>query len=260
MDDAQNIYDESDPFEETASEQFDEIDDAQGDQDEENLIELAGERLTKEQVEGLVDFYRWAKANPEGLAQFDAYLQGQYELVPRGYLAARQATSQQSPRAEEDPFEGLDPKLAATLSQMQSRLDQVAQMNAQQQVVSYAKGVETAAARVKERYGLEDEDMERLTLHTARLQILPALMRQTGDAATAAEQAMELAYWQIPEFRDRELARRSQSTLEQQKRAMKASRLSGSSGSAPRNGSTPRTREERMAAMTQEIAQLMREG
>lgn len=214
----------------------------------EGYIDLLGQQLPRDEAERLLQFRQWGQANPQRLTEFDAYLRGELQLTP----------PQQAPSTpEEDPLADVDPAIRSELEQLREQQGQLTQLTQQQYLAQLEAGVTRAREAVQKERQLSDEEMERLTQETAKMAIMPSLMSQYQDAEQAAQQALNLVYWQIPEFRDREVGRAVESASNQRSRQEKQSKLAGNSGSAPRETPVPETPEARKEAMISEIADAM---
>jgi hypothetical protein len=78
------------------------------------------------------------------------------------------------------------------------------------------------------------------------------------DPLKALEDAFDLAHWQIPRLRDKELAEVQSATRTSNKRKAKLSSLGGASGSVPRQQNTvPTNKQERRQAMLAEMTQML---
>lgn len=120
-----------------------------------------------------------------------------------------------------------------------------------------------ATVSFKEQFKVSDDEVETLKNVAARLNVLPSLMSPvdpiTGqarrvDPLAAIEEALTIAYWQIPEFRTRAISSEVDSHNKDRARKSRISSLQGSSGSIPRENPTPTTQDERRTAMIAEVA------
>lgn len=225
--------------------------------EEPQYIEVAGEQLTPEAAQGLVEFYKWAQQNPDALRTFDGYLAGEYELVPRGQYQQAPPPEAEQQQIEEDRLKDVDPAIRQELEELRSAVGHTQQLTTAQMQARYQQGVEAASQAVRDKYGLSEDDLQRLMVETARQQVLPVFYQQTGDPRLAAEKALDTVFWSIDDFRDREIGKRLESDSKQRKRQSKQAALSGNSGSVPREQPVPNTEEGRREAMVQEIAQAM---
>lgn len=235
---------------------------------DDDVIEWEGRQLKRGEAKALVEFYDWARANPGAMQAFDAYLTGQYDLVPKGYVPQQQQQAtgpiQQVQTEEvEDPYEDLPPAVRDKLSKIDEYEQRFAALDQQQQVEQLAvaqTAVQKGTANFQTKFGLTDEDIAELSETTARMGILPNIARERGDMLTAVEEALEVAYWRTPKFRDLAFQRQQTEAAEDLKRQQRASALSGASGSTPRGGTSPSNPSDRRVAMVNEITQAMRGG
>ena len=224
---------------------------------EPQFVDVAGRQLRVDEAQALVEFYEWARQNPEVMANVNGYLSGQYELVPKG-----QQPQTPAPAApEDDAWDDVDPVVREKLRQLdeiQNELAGFRQAQMQSAVVQAQSQLTAGRDRFNQRYELTDEQLSSLEQETAALGILPSLItKHNGDRVAAVEEALETAYWRSEEFRAREFDRRQQAEKKTRERTSKASKLAGSSGSVPRNRAEPSTPEARKEAMIAEIAEAM---
>lgn len=223
-------------------------------------VDILGHKLRQNEAEALIEFYEWARANPQQVAEFDRYLRGDVELVPRG--GGQTPDGADNPSDDSD-LEDLPPAVRAKLGEidaMRETLGAMTQEAQQRQLVQAQAAVEKGAENFRTRLSLTAEDMTELQAETASLGILPSIaQRRQGDLTGAVEEALEIAYWRSEKFRQAAIGRMMDQQKEDRKRQRKASSLGGSSGSVPRSQDTPRDPEARKKAMADEIAEAMAE-
>jgi hypothetical protein len=222
-------------------------------------------------AQALVEFYDWVRNNPQQAVAIDSYLRGQARLVPSDYDPAGQAQVPAGPSTppaepEPDPLDDLDPAVAEVLRERLSKVDELserlqtyeqsyeqAQARQWESQVSSAiqRGQETAATK----FGLSQDEVQELMGEAAGMNIVAPLLSQRGDPNAAVDEALEIAYWRSPKFREHALTKMALQEAESAKRQRKASALSGGSGSVPRTDKTPSTSTDRRSAMVSEIAQ-----
>lgn len=234
----------------------------------EDLIDLGdGATWTRQQAKDWRDFQTFLEANPEYADRVREALTPQ---APTPTPATPPASS------TPDVPEGIDlddPAIAALWNQHVDQLAQMEQLRQtlaahdtyinQSQLQTTESLVNTARTSYQTEHNLSNEEMGRVFDLTAQLQIIPALM-QSADPATglprqvdplaAMNQAFEVARWQIPELREREIESRLEAGKADNKRKKQLSSLGGSSGSVPKSKPEPRNEAERRAAMIEMVA------
>ena len=95
-----------------------------------------------------------------------------------------------------------------------------------------------------------------MATEAARLNIVPALLQETGDPIRAVERALEIVYLQSENGREREFNKRIAATEQDAARKRKMASVGGSAGSVPRQDSdaVPGDAAGRRSAMVNEIA------
>lgn len=221
------------------------------------FVEVAGRKLRPEEAQELVEFYEWARANPQVMAGVNAYLSGQYQLVP--------VQQEETKPEEDDEWEHVDPSIKSRFEALQAEVQQMAawrqqwvQQQTYEQVVRAQTDLAAGIERFNSRYSLTEDELQTLQNEAAELSILPALIQKhNGDRVAAVDEALETAYWRSETFRQREFDKERLNEKNDAKRKSTASKLSGSSGSVPRHRETPSTPEQRKEAMIREIAEAM---
>lgn len=224
-------------------------------------VQFNGRDFDRGEVDALVEFYDWARANPHHAVAIDSYLKGQAQFVPieTGTPAPAPAAPSQ---AEVDAFDDLDPAVRAKLDEIDQIKTDLAQVRQEREVRQHAEvqaSISRGSETIKSKYGLTDEEVAELHVAAAALNVLPGLAQQRGDMTSAVEETLDIAYWSTPKFRDQAVAKYSQQQNEAQKRQAKASSLSGGSGSVPRAPKSPSTSEDRKLGMVSAIREAMSE-
>ncbi len=219
-------------------------------------FDLAGQEMALEEAEAMRDMYRFLVSNPDKLRTIDAYMRGEINF---------EQAQQQVQAPVEDPLEGLDPALRErfeSMEQMQSRLDRIDAERGESARATAASAVAKGMELFQARHGLTDEDMTELEQSAAALGILPQLAQQRGDMIAGVEATLDVAYWQNPKFRDREISRQKQADSQDRRRQQKAGALAGGSGSNPRASQQfdTSTREGREAATVAAFEAAMKSG
>ncbi len=229
-----------------------------------------GFKLTKDQARYYAELEAYLYANPAAAETIKNALQAQQQVKPEEKPKPEPA----APAIELDEF--TDPAVKTLYEKLQQQEQELAQLRESTTGISDYVSVQQqqtaeslmnrATTSFKDQHSLSDDEMSRLTEITARLNILPSLMSPVDpisgqprkvDPLAAIEEALNTAYWQIPEFRDRAISQEIEANNRDRQRKQKLSSLQGSSGSVPREQPVPTTEHERRQAMIAEVAGFM---
>jgi hypothetical protein len=240
-----------------------------------------GLRITRDQAKAYAEFEAFLADNPELAEAIGGTVTGTHRFVPVDTPAPQAsaptttpATDFSAPPSELDMEDPVQRTVWERMVATQQKLDEATaaltrheQVIQRQQSDTTASLVNRATQSYQEAHKLTDEDMDEIQRVTARLNVVPALMAPvdpiTGlprqvDPLKALEAGFDLAHWQIPRLRDRELADVQSQTRDANKRKAKLSSLGGSSGSVPRQPNTvPTNPQERRQAMIAEMATML---
>jgi len=232
-----------------------------------DFIQLGNVKIPQAEAERVAQFWDWMNQNPDEALQFVGYMTGEYELHPRGQAPVQQAAGAPAapaaaPETVEDPYEDWD-LLPDSVQERLKKVDQMESYLAKQQEydrqVAHRQNqsaVETAQAQFANAYDLNGVEVARLADEAARLNIVPALVQETGDPVRAVERALEIVYLQSDQGRDREFNRRLEQTEVEREKQRKMASVGGTAGSVPRHepDAVPSNATERRSAMVNEIA------
>lgn len=236
---------------------------------------LAGASYTEPELTRALATHQWFARLPDHVVQgIDAYLSGQYQLVPLVAPAtAAGPVSPSSPPPQVEEEEWLDPRAAQEIQSLRAEVEALkgnVTSTSQQQMETALRNqqtiIETTAHSFAEEYSLAEDQMSELVSVLNNAQILSGLHHQhNGDVAKAMRAGLEMTLWSTPSLRDSVLARQAevaqlelaQQTQDDERRKQQLSALSGSGGSAPRRDPIPRTPEDRQRAMRDTIAAAM---
>lgn len=244
---------------------------------EEDFVELAdGVRVQRDELIQWVQFGQFLRENPEYAAGVEAVLSGERESAPTAASPALHPAGVTGEAAAPQPPEGLDlddPQIAALWNQHVQTLATIDRLEANvthldsyvqnAQVETTQSLLNTARATYQTANNLSDTEMQTVYDVAGRLQVLPALLSPTDpitgvprqvDPLAAMQEAFELARWNIPELREREMKLKADEAKADTKRKQKLSSLGGSSGSVPKTQPEPKNAQERRAAMIAEVA------
>lgn len=173
---------------------------------------------------------------------------------------APQGAAPPAPPAEPSYQEPLDPQYV----QLQQQLAQQAEaLRALQSLMDRQQETENKAVmnRAKEAFqtshNLSATQMAKVYDEAQKYAgALQSFYDQGVDQQTALTKVFSAAYWNLPEFQEAELAKRTQTAQQDATRKAKASSLTSNSGSAPRTAPTgPMTEQQRREAMTRDLAE-----
>ncbi len=231
-----------------------------------NLLDLGdGVTIDKNKALELAKFERYLNENPALAARLQGYLANpsavatlpitQLPPTSPGSGSATPLTPTYPEELEEyaPVLQYLDKKFDDFNSQFQSVQQTVNQTKMEQ----IAKQVEEGISTWNSQYNFSTPELDAVVRHATELNVLPSFQASGMSPSDAAQKAMQLAFWDMPEIRDRYLANKQQSERSAAKadrdKQLKLSALGGTSGSPP-PPPLPNTPEERRLAMTQEIA------
>lgn len=235
------------------------------------------EGLSKEQISAYKKFDELLKTRPD----LEYVIAQNLGLVPPSAPVTQpQPVAQDGPTAQRPappPLDLDDPSqrwLYERYMEQEQRLAQVTnaviannRQTATQQEQANTAILNRAFASFKQQHNIDDVEMNQVVNLAGRLNVLPSLLNpidpMTGvprkvDPLSAVEQALDIAYWQIPGLREKEVATIAANKKAAQARKQKAGALSGNSGSAPRRPAPVPTDEiGRRRAMVETVAQMM---
>lgn len=243
------------------------------------VVNVGDWSITRDEIPVIRDLYEWQRSlPPDAIEGINAFLSGQYILVPRqasqggqnpvqgdGVAGVGSPTTTGDPAsatvppvapAPIDPDDYLDPKAAqdiAALRQQLANMEAAAQSQQQAQAQQYQQqfnqqvtaAVTSARQAIIDKYNLTDDEYARLATTTAQRQVTDAFVRANpNDMSAGFVAALDSVYWTDPAFRQREIDRIRAAEAQQAKaisdRKAKATALSG--GAAPVSRTTPSRR------------------
>ena len=235
-----------------------------------DYIQLGDVKVPQAEAERVAKFWDWMNTNPDEAMKFVGYMTGEYQLIPHGQQAPVQQQPQQQQQQyqqpQQAPAEDLYEDWDLLPDSVQDRLKKVDQLEGylaqqhqtQQQALAHQnqKHVETAQAQFGTAYDLSNAEVHRMATEAARLNIVHALLQETGDPVRAVERALEMVYLQSEDGREREFNKRIAATESDAVRKRKMASVGGSAGSVSRQDSdaVPGDAAGRRSAMVNEIA------
>lgn len=225
--------------------------------------------LTRAEAQELAEFQQYLRSDPRAAQAVVEALQA-LNTPPAPPETPPAPTQREVP--EELDLD--DPAIAALWHQHQATLDHIARLEATVQthdnfVTQSAQEqmqtlLNSARTTYQAEHNLSEPEMQQVYDVAGRLQVLPALLSPvdpvTGvprqvDQISAMKEAFEMARWNIPALREREMQLKVTEQKADTKRKQKLSSLGGSSGSAPRSVPEPKNEQERRAAMIAAVAE-----
>jgi hypothetical protein len=241
------------------------------------FVELGGQRYPQSQVEAATQFQQHLSSDPQLQRLITDYLTGippQTGQIPQSRTTPSEPAISVQPPADID-FD--DPSLRSLYGLIQQQNEQINALSQgltqtyEQSVVSQRQQINSqwsaAAETFAKDHELKDEEVEYLGQVAARLQVLPSLMQGvdpiTGspappDPVRAFSRALEIAMFQIPEYRDREFRRSVQSQQQEAQKRKLLGAVGGSSGSVARTNPPPKPGSpEAKRAMLAEVGAML---
>lgn len=238
----------------------------------EDFLEVDGARYPRSQIAAAAQFQQQLVSDPQLQRLITDYLTG---------ASIQQQQQQQAPPPQpQGPPEAIDmddPQMRAIYALIQQQNEQIGQLaqglrTTHEQTVS-AQRQQTdaqwnvASAAFAQDHSLEMEDVDRLGQVAARLGVLPQLMQgidpitgapSSPDPIRAFQRALEIAMYQVPEYRNREF-RRSVTNMQQESQKRKLlGAVGGSSGSVARTTTPPKPGSpEARKAMLAEVGAML---
>jgi hypothetical protein len=237
-----------------------------------------GYKLTKSQARSYAELEAFLYANPAKAEALANFLNGvPDDTTPSGIVETPAGDAKGPVQISIDDI--TDPEVRVVYEQFQAQQAELERLR--EEVTGTAGYISTqqeqtaqslmtrATTSFQKEHNLTEDEMGNVANVAARLQVLPALMSpvdpMTGqarrvDPLAAIEEALSVAYWQIPEFRERAISSEIDNTAKDKARRQKLSSLQGSSGSVPREqpiADTPQGRREQMIA---EVAGIIGKG
>lgn len=241
--------------------------------------------LTKEQARTLAQFDTWLAANPDMAATIAGVVQGELQVVPRGAggepiesrpVAPAPPASPPAAQQAPDDLDLDDPTIKRLWDENQTTKQQLAaasEVLTRHEAAIQAQTQDTTQALVNRavsdyatKHAMDEAQVTRLRQQAARLNIIGSLVDPfdpvTGlprqvDPVAAVHEALDVAYWSTPEFRQQAMDTAMRSHVEGLRKKQKLTSLGGSSGSVPRTPQPPANETERHNAMIAEVEAAM---
>lgn len=228
------------------------------------LVLENGARITKDMARAYLDFENRLRNDPQ--------LQ---KLLSDHYATPSAPAVDAPPPIDPIDLDLADPIIKALYTQNQALQSSIQNLNAyvarhesvisQDQLNQNAAYVNRAKISFAQERNLTTDEVDKIELTAANLNVLPSLLQGvdpiTGQAVrpdplAAVERALDIAYWQMPEYRQKELARLADEAKKERTKKGKLQAVSGSSGSVPRTSPAPRNDTERRSQMLEYVRSL----
>lgn len=216
------------------------------------------------ELRGLIEFQEWAQANQDKMQAFSTYLRGEADFTPKSQEPVKPSTE----GAPEDPYaaiedEGLRERLRTQEQQLEALRQQSNQQITASSLQEAERGINRAYDTIKERYGLDDEQVRELANATAQSGILPGIRATQPDPYEAALAALDTTIWRDDKWRNSVVEKEILRIDEHQKRQQLAGAVGGSPGSVSREVPSDQevakmSGQEKIDAMAAEVAHAMR--
>jgi hypothetical protein len=245
-----------------------------------DFVEIEGSRYPRSQVQAATQFQQHLASDPQLQQLITDYLTGggipQQPTQPQRFIPPQQA----SPQALSQPPEDLDLEDPSVrrLYQLVQQQNEAIQGLTQGLTTTYEQSAaqsrqqinsqwQTAATAFSKDHDLREDETEYLGQVAARLGVLPALMQgmdpitgspSSPDPIRAFNRALEIAMFQVPEYRDREFRRSVQAQQQEAQKRKLLGAVGGSSGSVARTNPPPKAGSpEARKAMLSEVGAML---
>lgn len=226
-------------------------------------VKLGDDEYDEAELRALIEFQEWAQANQDKMQAFGTYLRGEADFTPKGQEPAKPKEGE-----PEDPYaaiedEGLRERLRTQEQQLESLRQTTNQQITASSLQEAERGINRAYDTIKERYGLDDEQVKELANATAQSGILPGIRATQPDPYEAALAALDTTIWRDSKWRDSVVEKEIIRIDEHQKRTALAGAVGGSPGSVSREVPSDQevakmSGQEKIDAMAAEVAHAMR--
>lgn len=226
-------------------------------------IKLGDGEYEEAELRALIEFQEWAQANQDKMQAFGTYLRGEADFTPKAG-----AGDPPKPEGEPDPYAAIeDEGLRERLRTQEQQLEALRQSQNQQITASSLqeaeRGINRAYDTIKERYGLDDEQVKELANATAQSGILPGIRATQPDPYEAALAALDTTIWRDEKWRNSVVEKEILRIDEHQRRTQLAGAVGGSPGSVSREVPSDQevakmSPQDKVDAMAAEVAHAMR--
>lgn len=256
------------PVEEDVEVEGEPVVEPEGDEAAETTYEVSGQQLTQKELEDLVELQQFIANNEKFASHLQSFFQPSTEpaaVIPEDVPATSIPTGVNPEWLKDPAYKSLVDYTAAQTAPVLQQLTEIKQALDQQRLQSLQAHADAAAATFAEKMGLNEDEVAKVRRTAASMNIMHTFLQGvdpttgkpiTPDPQHAAYRSMEVAYWAMPEMRERQVSNQLTAATESKKKRAKAASLAGSSGSASRTPTTPTSKDPR-EAMTQALTEMM---
>lgn len=205
-----------------------------------------------EEMDAALRTLRWAQENPERWEKILHWeQQGYVDYAPPPSEPARRETED-----EEIDDDLLDP----TTKQMQQRLERLEQELESERRFETQQAFEGGLKEFRGRYdSLDDTQFDKVLQTASDLKLVEQFARKFGRTPEAMDRALDAAYKMtfFDEARQQTEQQAREEVAKEARKRKRASAVGQGSGSASRAPAEPKTRDERIKVMSEEIAEAM---
>lgn len=238
---------------------------------EEQVYEVNGQQLTQKELEDLVELQQFIANNEKFAQHLTSFFQPSIEptpVVPEQLVPPTTTTAPPGIKEEwlQDPaYKSLVDLTTAQTAPVMKQLEEIKAALDNQRLQSLQAHADAAAATFQEKMGLTPDEVAKVRRAAAQMNIMHTFMQGvdpttgkpiTPDPQNAAYRSMEVAYWSMPEMRERQVSSQLANAQQAKQKRAKAASLAGSSGSAARTPTQPTSKDPR-EAMTQALTEMM---
>lgn len=221
-------------------------------------VKIGEAEYDESELQTLVEFQQWALEHNQEMTNFGAYLRGEADFTPKG----QEPVKPKEGEGEGDPYSAIeDEALRERLRAQEQELERVRLTQSSQVTAASLQEAERAINKaydtVRERYGLDEDQVKELANATAQSGILPGIRSAQPDPYEAAVEALDVTYWRDPKYRDKAVESEIVRLSAHQQRTTLAGAVGGSGGSVSRD--VPSDEEVAKMSQSEKLTQMARE-
>jgi hypothetical protein len=234
------------------------------------LLDLGdGRSISRSRAAQLAGFEDYLQRNPAIASRLAAYIEAPSNLqsLPPAVKPPEGSGSVPPPTSRVPTLPPELEEYAPILEYMDKKFDtfsaSLAQVTAnaeQQRLESINTQLQSGVQAWNKTYNFSEAEVNAIMQHATDIGVMPTLVSQGLSPSDAMTRAMEMAFWDSPELRDRYLVERqtasAQRTQQEQAKQRKLSALGGNA-TLPSGSIAPPTEEQRRQSMISDIAAAM---